>query len=208
VEGFDPGVVFEGFPVLHGGLDLRKAGEIEVAGEAVPEDGLDFFGLVGIMGRDDEPGHPDTMAGKIAWTSSRFRCPLTAPTDFMARHRYPFETIEPKWQARWDEEKTFATSNPGDPGFDPSKPKYYCLDMFPYPSGSGLHVGHPEGYTATDIICRFKRMKGYNVLHPWVETPSACPRSSMPSRRDSIPGHHGAEHQQLPGPAQAARVFL
>lgn len=84
----------------------------------------------------------------------------------MARHRYPFETIEPKWQARWDDEKTFKTPNPGDDDFDPDKPKFYVLDMFPYPSGAGLHVGHPEGYTATDIIARFKRMNGFNVLHP------------------------------------------
>ncbi|MEO1832182.1 MAG: class I tRNA ligase family protein, partial [Akkermansiaceae bacterium] len=56
--------------------------------------------------------------------------------------------------------------SPGEEGFDASKPKYYILDMFPYPSGAGLHVGHPEGYTATDIVCRYKRMNGYNVLHP------------------------------------------
>lgn len=68
--------------------------------------------------------------------------------------------IEPKWQRRWREAKLHATV------FDPSKPKYYALDMFPYPSGSGLHVGHCEGYTATDIITRWKRMQGYNVLHP------------------------------------------
>ncbi|MEM7013095.1 MAG: class I tRNA ligase family protein, partial [Verrucomicrobiota bacterium] len=81
-------------------------------------------------------------------------------------HRYPFETIEPKWQALWEDEKTYKTPNPGDADFDPDKPKYYVLDMFPYPSGSGLHVGHPEGYTATDIIARYKRMTGHNVLHP------------------------------------------
>jgi leucyl-tRNA synthetase/REP element-mobilizing transposase RayT len=83
-----------------------------------------------------------------------------------ARKPFPFHDFEPKWQARWDAEKTFRTPNPGDPGFDPAKPKYYVLDMFPYPSGSGLHVGHPEGYTATDIIGRYKRMTGHNVLHP------------------------------------------
>ncbi|MGB7568273.1 MAG: leucine--tRNA ligase [Chitinivibrionales bacterium] len=68
--------------------------------------------------------------------------------------------IEPKWQARWREARLHNT------GFDPSKPKYYVLDMFPYPSGTGLHVGHCEGYTATDIIARWKRMQGFNVLHP------------------------------------------
>ena len=77
--------------------------------------------------------------------------------------KYPFESIEKKWQKRWEDEKTFAAVE------DPSVPKEkrrYVLDMFPYPSGAGLHVGHPEGYTATDIYCRFLRMRGYNVLHP------------------------------------------
>ena len=74
--------------------------------------------------------------------------------------------IEGRWQARWEERGTFRTPNPGEAGFDGARAKFYCLDMFPYPSGAGLHVGHPEGYTATDIISRFKRMKGFNVLHP------------------------------------------
>lgn len=74
---------------------------------------------------------------------------------------YNHKKIEKKWQKYWDEHQTFKTDTS-----DFSKPKYYVLDMFPYPSGSGLHVGHPEGYTATDIVARKKRMEGYNVLHP------------------------------------------
>jgi leucyl-tRNA synthetase len=77
--------------------------------------------------------------------------------------KYPFETLEPKWQEFWEKNKTFSVSE--DPAFDKDK-RRYVLDMFPYPSGSGLHVGHPEGYTATDIYCRYLRMNGYNVLHP------------------------------------------
>jgi leucyl-tRNA synthetase len=82
------------------------------------------------------------------------------------RKPYPFDRIEPKWQDHWEREQTFHAPNPGEPGFDPAQPKYYVLDMFPYPSGAGLHVGHPEGYTATDILARYKRMRGCNVLHP------------------------------------------
>ncbi len=74
--------------------------------------------------------------------------------------------IETRWQAEWDAQRAFRAPQPGEPGFDGSRPKFYVLDMFPYPSGSGLHVGHPEGYTATDIIARYKRMRGCNVLHP------------------------------------------
>jgi leucyl-tRNA synthetase len=101
-----------------------------------------------------------------------------------SRKQYPFDVIEPKWQQRWKEQQTFKAWNPGEtipaehpfgqrhglagqaPGADRLPPKYYVLDMFPYPSGAGLHVGHPEGYTATDIISRYKRARGFNVLHP------------------------------------------
>jgi leucyl-tRNA synthetase len=73
---------------------------------------------------------------------------------------YPFQTIEKKWQKHWEKNKTFKTTE------NVNKKKYYILDMFPYPSGQGLHVGHPEGYTASDIVARYKRMNGYHVLHP------------------------------------------
>jgi leucyl-tRNA synthetase len=74
--------------------------------------------------------------------------------------RYDHAEVEPRWQAYWDEHQTFETT------VREGRKRRYVLDMFPYPSGSGLHVGHPEGYTATDIICRYWRMKGDDVLHP------------------------------------------
>lgn len=101
------------------------------------------------------------------------------PLMAFGRRQYPFHLIEPKWQQRWEASEAFRAWNPGErppanhgfarrhPGCDPvDVRKFYILDMFPYPSGAGLHVGHPEGYTATDILSRFRRAQGYNVLHP------------------------------------------
>ena len=80
--------------------------------------------------------------------------------------KYDPAAIEARWQRYWEERGTFRTPNPGAQGFDAGRPKFYILDMFPYPSGAGLHVGHPVGYCATDIVTRYKRMRGFNVLHP------------------------------------------
>ncbi len=82
----------------------------------------------------------------------------------MAKTTYDPHTLEPRWQKAWADRNAFRT--PSDPEQLASRPKFYALDMFPYPSGAGLHVGHPEGYTATDVVSRMKRMQGYNVLHP------------------------------------------
>lgn len=97
---------------------------------------------------------------------------------------FDHKQIEPKWQKYWEENKTFKTDTS-----DFSKPKYYTLDMFPYPSGQGLHVGHPEGYTATDIVSRYKRMQGFNVLHPM-----GFDAFGLPAEQFAIKtGHHPAE---------------
>lgn len=102
---------------------------------------------------DDAAPAVSTMADDAATLPQRYTAQLA-------------DRIETTWQSAWAREQTFRARNPGDADFDPRQPKFYCLDMFPYPSGAGLHVGHPVGYTATDIICRYRRHQGYNVLHP------------------------------------------
>ncbi len=102
----------------------------------------------------------------------------------MEDKRYDFTEIEKKWQKYWEDNKTFKTD-----GYDFDKPKYYVLDMFPYPSGEGLHVGHPEGYTATDVISRMKRMQGFNVMHPMGFDAFGLPAEQFALKT----GHHPAE---------------
>ncbi len=94
-------------------------------------------------------------------------------TAISSRNETPFRytaamanQLELAWQQKWEDQHTYRQPNPGEHDFNAALPKFYCLDMFPYPSGAGLHVGHPLGYIATDIVCRFKRMRGFNVLHP------------------------------------------
>ena len=97
--------------------------------------------------------------------------------------RYNPAIIEPKWQKFWEENRTFARPRL------PKGRKLYVLDMFPYPSGDGLHVGHPEGYTATDIVCRYQPHAGHAACCTrWAGTPSACRPSSTPRRRAPIRG--------------------
>lgn len=94
---------------------------------------------------------------------------MTSPTESRTSHRYTAEladAIETRWQARWEEQDVYRTPNPGDSDFDASRPRYYCMGMFPYPSGAGLHIGHLLNYIPNDIVARHRRMNGFNVLHP------------------------------------------
>ena len=131
-----------------------------------------------VVPRYDWPAAPPKQRRDTAKTAaSRFLCRDAAKKDDKTRNfcyfcrkirnkplrramEYNFKEIEPKWQRRWQENKTYKVET------DPSRPKFYVLDMFPYPSGAGLHVGHPLGYIASDIYSRYKRQKGFNVLHP------------------------------------------
>ena len=97
---------------------------------------------------------------------------------------YDHKTIEKKWQNYWEENSTYKTD-----AYDFSKPKYYVMDMFPYPSGQGLHVGHPESYTATDIMARMKRMQGFNVMHPMGFDAFGLPAEQFALKT----GHHPGE---------------
>ena len=117
---------------------------------------------------------------------------------------YHPQRIEPKWQADWERNKTFRAVD-----LDPGRPKLYILDMFPYPSGAGLHVGHPEGYTATDILCRYKRMRGFNVLHPMGWDAFGLPAEQYAVQTDTHPRITTQdEHRHLPPPDQVARLLL
>ena len=112
----------------------------------------------------------------------------------MTSNAYDPRAIETKWQERWESTRAFHTPNPGDADFDARKPKYYVLDMFPYPSGAGLHVGHPMGYIGSDIVARKKRMEGCNVLHPMGYDAFGLPAEQYAIQTGKHPGDTTAEN--------------
>jgi leucyl-tRNA synthetase len=107
---------------------------------------------------------------------------------------YDPRAIDSRWQRHWIERRTFSVVNPGQPGFDPTRPKYYVLDMFPYPSGAGLHVGHPIGYIGSDIVARRKRMEGHNVLHPMGWDAFGLPAEQYAIQKGKHPAETTAEN--------------
>src|SRR5262245_43823258 len=126
-----------------------------------------------LFSREPPASATSALAGGSRLNGERSSCRIRERESLVSRGRffhpnrrqanmpsYNFKDIELRWQRYWEENKTFQTPDVSD------RPKFYLLDMFPYPSGAGLHVGHPEGYTATDILARYRRMCGYNVLHP------------------------------------------
>ena len=125
----------------------------------------------------------------------------------MKRGSYQFQEIERRWRERWLEEKTFKTHGPGEDRTTDTRPKCYVLDMFPYPSGDGLHIGHPKGYIASDIYSRFKRMRGFNVLHPMGFDSFGLPAEQY-AIANNVPSVHGdtrvyrphAQTAAIPGP--------
>src|SRR5690625_6537823 len=120
--------------------------------------------------------------GAYKFRLSCIRLKFAKFTKIRSMNMYDFLEIEAKWQKYWADNQTFKAINPQD-GESSSKPKYYALDMFPYPSGAGLHVGHPLGYIASDIYSRYKRHKGFNVLHPMGYDSFEIGRASCRERR-------------------------
>ena len=111
---------------------------------------------------------------------------------------YRHKDIEQRWQQFWKDNKTYKTE------IDNGRPKFYVLDMFPYPSGAGLHVGHPLGYIASDIFARYKRLRGFNVLHPM-----GYDAYGLPAEQYAIQtGQHPREHCPLPQSARPHRFLL